>query len=652
MVEVPSPEDDKIGRLRGAMYSRTLADKLKARDRRKLEENKDIVGSDWKRNELPLSGVMVAPPTIGLGRKILYWVLAFAVMFFMGAAGFFAYYFTIGGGSLPASPDNISILVSGPPQVTGGQPTELQVVVTNRNQVPLELSDLVITYPDGTRSPTDYSTPLPNTRISLGTIEAGGERRGTVSAAFSGQAGTHGDVKVELEYHLEGSSAIFVASADYNFVYSSSPLSVAVTGNTETISGQPVQLTFTVSSNSPAPVKDALLQITTPFGFKLTSATPPATHDNVWELGDINPGDTKSITLYGTQMGAAGDQYIYKAEAGTRKDPSNKTIDTPLADAAYTLNVSQPFLGLGLTINNAQGSTVVVSPGDVVNVTINYANNLSSEITDAVIVARLSGIQIDGTTMRLTDGFYRSTDGSIIWNKTTTNGALATLSPGDKGQLQFSFQMPQSVALKFAQDPYLNISINAAGKRVGESGVPETLQGTSEQRISLASDLRIAANGLYYTNPFGSEGPMPPQAGVETTYAIVFTLTNTTNKITAAQVKATLPPYVRWTGVYSPANEKVTFNEHDSTVIWDVGNIDTNVGIGTSTPRQIAFSIGFTPSTSQIGQQPRLLQDITLDGIDTSTGNPISRTTTDVTTNILGDKGFLPANATVVTQVH
>jgi hypothetical protein len=212
--------------------------------------------------------------------------------------------------------------------------------------------------------------------------------------------------------------------------------------------------------------------------------------------------------------------------------------------------------------------------------------------------------------------------------------------------------MPKSDALKSAKSPYLDITINAAGKRVAQSGVPETLQGTSQKRISLASDLRIAANGLYYSNPFGSDGPMPPQAGVETSYAIVLTLTNTTNKISAGRVTAVLPPYVRWTGVYSPANEQVTFNQHDSTVIWDVGDIDQNVGVNGNAPRQIAFSIGFSPSTSQVGQQPRLLQDITLDGIDTSTNAPISRTATDVTTNILGDKGFLPANATVVTKVQ
>ena len=55
-------------------------------------------------------------------------------------------------------------------------------------------------------------------------------------------------------------------------------------------------------------------------------------------------------------------------------------------------------------------------------------------------------------------------------------------------------------------------------------------------------------------------------AGTETTYGIVFTLTNTTNKIENAKLTAVLPSYVRWVGVFSPASENLSFNQNDSSV--------------------------------------------------------------------------------------
>src|ERR1700690_327436 len=296
-------EQEKIERLRRAMYSRSLSDKIKDRPRRTLDVGGEVVGEDFVTTEEGVPGTIVAPRGINFARKALWWLLGIAILFFIAAAGFFAYYFLLGGGSLGASPSNIDIAVSGPPQIASGPPTELQIVVTNRNQVPLQLADLVVTFPPGTRSPTDYATEEPTLRQSLGTIEAGGTRQGTVSAIFAGTDGQQADVKIELEYRLAGSSAIFVASTDYNVMFGSSSLLLSVDGNNETISGQPVQLTVTVTSNANGPVKDALLNIDYPFGFALSSATPPPAQGSLWQLGDLAPGQKRTITLQGTLYG-------------------------------------------------------------------------------------------------------------------------------------------------------------------------------------------------------------------------------------------------------------------------------------------------------------------------------------------------------------
>ena len=188
-------------------------------------------------------------------------------------------------------------------------------------------------------------------------------------------------------------------------------------------------------------------------------------------------------------------------------------------------------------------------------VTITYQNNLSTSITNAVIVAKLSGFEIDGSTVSSSDGFYRSNDNTVLWNNTTTNGGLALLAPGASGQLTFSFTAPSSDVLKNTSNPSIGISINAAGDRVDESGVPQNLESAATAKIAIASNVALTANGLYYSSPYGSVGPLPPQAGVETTYAMVLTLTNTTNQIDNAVVTATLPPYVRSTGKQSPSSE-------------------------------------------------------------------------------------------------
>ncbi len=684
-MDLSEHEKEKIERLRRAMYSRSLSPKLQDRERRPLGAPQEGIGEEFTEVQEKVAGIRVAPQAIGLARTALWWLLGASLVFFIGAIAFFGYFFLWGGGSLAASPNNISISVSGPPQIEGGAPTELQIVVVNRNKVALELAELVITYPQGTRSPTDFATDVQTQRVPLGTIEAGGTRQGTVSAVFAGSESEAANVKLELEYRIGGASALFIASSSYDVAFSSSPLSLAVSGNNETISGQPVEINISVASNANAPVRDVLLTAQYPFGFKFTSASPAPRSDSparsgFWELGDMAPGQNRLITVRGTLSGEQGDDRVFHFTAGTRKEATaTSTIERLLADNAFTVSISKPFLGLAVSVGDASGPGVTVSPGDNVPVSVTWENNLPVAIQDAVIVAKLSGLQIDGSTVHTVDGFYRSSDGIVLWDKTTSGGALANLAPGARGKVGFTFQMPKSDALKGIVNPRLDISINAAGKRTSQSGVPENLQATANQRISVASDLGLAVQGLYYSNPFGSVGPMPPKAGTETTYAVVFTVTNTTNKIEKGFITAKLPPYVRWIGIYSPGSEKVYIDgkvyvqgqivyapagdpcQGYSGICWSIGDIEAGVGLNGTQPRQVAVAIGLTPSTSQVGQEPALLQNIKLAGIDTLKAEAqrkadpgavivpaVLKTVKDVTTNIIGDPGFTSAYSTVV----
>jgi hypothetical protein len=211
---------------------------------------------------------------------------------------------------------------------------------------------------------------------------------------------------------------------------------------------------------------------------------------------------------------------------------------------------------------------------------------------------------------------------------------FSNLPAGSEGIVGFSFAVPSNDVLQSLRNPYFTMSVNGAGKRISETGVPENLQSTVSQRIGVASDLTLTAQGLYHANPFGSVGPLPPKAGTETTYAAVFTVVNTTNKVTNAKLTATIPPYVRWVGSYSPRSENVTFNLTNGTFTWEIGEINPGVGVGSTTPRQAAVAIGFTPSTSQIGTAPIILQDITLTGTDAATGIAIVKKIDDLSSDL------------------
>ncbi len=652
----PNHEEEKLEQLRRTMYSRKYSDQMGPRERRAFESEQSAVPEDWEHAErereqgrvlTPLEAIM-RPPKPSRVRGILKWTLAAAAVFFVCAIAFFIYYLYFGGASA-ISTRNIDIAITGPAEIPGGELTNLEINITNHNREALELADLVVSYPPGTRLNSDSCTSQ-SCRISIGTIEAGASTVVQVPAIYEGGVGQHASVGAELEYRLGGSDAIFVASSQYDFVFSSSPLSVAVSGNTQATSGQPLQMTVTVSSNSSQSIPDVLLYGNTPFGFQLTSATPAQTSTGMWDLGPLNPGDVKTIQINGVLSGQVGDNRVFTFTAGTSANATSSVIDAPLGDTTLAVSIAQPFLNLGISVNGATSpSPIAVAPGDIVDVGVTYKNNLSSEISDAVIVARLSGFPIDGTTIQSDNGFYRSTDNAVLWDKTTTGGAFTTLAAGASGTVNFTFQVASSSALQGIQNPQLDISVSAAGARMGESGVPENLQSTADAKIVVASDLTLKAQGYYFADPFGASGPLPPKAGVETTYAITFGVTNTTNQIQNGVVTAVLPPYVRLVGnYYLPASEKVNFASNTGVFTWNVGDVAPGTGLNGTSPRQVTIQVGFTPSTSQIGTEPTLLQNIVFNGTDASTGKSVQKNVADVTTNIIDDPGFESINAKVV----
>src|SRR5882762_5496315 len=87
-------EQEKIERLRRAMYSRALSERLTERERRELDPTQAQVNEDWKRAEPGSPKIMVAPKHMNAARVVMWWILAAAILFFVSAIGFFIYYFT------------------------------------------------------------------------------------------------------------------------------------------------------------------------------------------------------------------------------------------------------------------------------------------------------------------------------------------------------------------------------------------------------------------------------------------------------------------------------------------------------------------------------------------------------------------------------
>ena len=539
-----------------------------------------------------------------------------SAVFFLLALGGAAYFFLIGGNFI--SPNNIDLQIVAPSLVDGGASATLQYIITNHNAAGLELADLVITYPQGTRNPQNPSQPLNSERQSIGAIAAGQELKRTSSGIFFGQEGEAQTVHATLEYSLSGSNAVFTKDADVILTIGSSPVSVSVAAPQEASAGEPFDLTLNVRSNSQDPIDNVVVQAQYPFGFTVMSTTPKAgAGGSYWRLGTLAPGATEQIVVHGSIDGQDGDQRVFKFLAGTDSDPTDSAIKTPFLSVPETLTIRRPFITGTILVNGQSGKVLSATAGAPIQGAIDWQNNLTTSVSNVEIVLSLSGPTIDKSSVQAGTGFYQSSDNTITWTS-QQDPTLAQVAPGATGRLTFSFStVPPGSGGTLYSNPTVNLSLSVKGTRADATGVPQEISALSQTQVSLASAVSLLAGA----SRIGSL----PISGSPTNYLISWSVKNSSNIVASAAVTAVLPSYVDFVSGQSG----ITYDPGSRTVVWAIGDLGAGAGYTTQAPTG-SFTVTLHPSLSQVNERPPLVGASALSGTDRFAQTGVSATAPEV----------------------
>lgn len=605
-------ENDGVEHLKDQLYSRKHQGPIED-IRSTLSHNETDVPVAWEAPR-PAPVMQAQPIEGGMDTSKQKKKMAFSTKFFLGSVAFFiiaagaaAYYFLSGGSFV--SPNNIDLEIIAPSLVDGGSQVDLQVIATNRNQSQLILSDLIITYPTGTRDPKDPQKPLQDDRQSVGTIASGQAIKRTSSAILYGQEGSVQKVHVALEYSIAGSNAVFVREGDVSMTIGSSPVSVTVAAPESVVAGQAFAMDVTVQSNSQETIDDVALEVQYPFGFTMQSATPRAdSGTTLWHLGSLEPGKSTVVRITGTIDGQDGDQRVFRFLTGSESDQTAARIRVPFLNTPTTIGVSRPFISATLAVAGKTGSSIAVSPGQNISGTINWRNNLSDQVSNIEVELKLSGPALDTSSVQSANGFYQSTDNTIVWTS-AQDPNLAQVAPGATGDLSFSFAtLPPGAGGVVYTNPKVTLTLSVKGTRGDQA---ESVSALTTTDVVLGSLLSLQAESLYTQGAYRNSGPTPPREGTPTTYTVQWTVKNSSNAIANSNVSAVLPPYVTFT----TGQDGVSYDAASRTVRWNMGEVKAGTGYTTGA-RTAQFQVTLNPSASQIGQTPALTGAAVLSGTD------------------------------------
>ncbi len=539
-------------------------------------------------------------------------------------------------GSNVISGENIKIEIFAPLSVPGGESFETKLMVTNGNKVAVEKATLFIEYPAGFYSLAD-KTAIPRISKDLGSILPGQSVSESVSSFVYGEENTQKEVNIILEYRMVGSNATIKKLAGHVVKISSSPITIKLDTLKEVSSGQEVEFVLNINSNISGALNNVIISAEYPTGFTFRSASPePSYGTNIWAIGTLSAQGTQTIKVRGVLEGHESEQKVLRISVGTPSPKDERIIGVVYNGLTETISITKPLIRLDIVIDGNRSSEYVSPQNRSILVDVSWQNSTPTKVTDAVIEVRFSGIALNRYSIYASDGgFYRSSDNTIVWEK-TGNPSLAVAEAGARGMVSFGFS-PIALGVDVSRglkNPQITLEVIMRANRISETSGQQSISTLVKRVVKFDSDLRLTSQALYFSGPFKNTGPIPPKADTPTTYTVKWSVRNSSNSISNAVVKTTLPIYVTWLGQVSPNGEDVSYNASRTEVTWNVGRISSG---GT---REAAFQVSLLPSLSQLNIFPLLTGDSTLVGQDDFTKSSLSDRKPPVTTNLLTDPTF------------
>ena len=427
-----------------------------------LHEVVHKVAQDWEKPpEVKEDLTIMKKPPMSAIKKFFIGSIAF----FVCALGFGAYMYS--HSSISVSNDNIAIRVLGNAFSKGGDELPLQVEIKNNNNASLELANLLVEYPRGANDDATDVVRLP--RDTVGTIAPGQTVTRNIKATLFGDEKSVRDITISLEYHPQGSNAIFTKDIQYPVTISSAPISLLIDSPTTATIDQDVSFTVTAMLNTTLPQDQTILQMSYPNNFIFESALPaPTTNNNVWDLSKLTQATPVVINVKGKFVGQEGDQQVFHMYAGTTSATDKTVVNVVYTSLLQTLTLTKPFLEAHVLVDNQDLPNYTAASNATIHAQVTWTNNLSSQITNAQIVLNLSGNAFDRTSVDSLDGFYDSQNSQIVWDKNSVPD-LASIQPGGTGTVSFTIK-PLSLigttgSSAVIKNPQINLSVNIKGSQ-------------------------------------------------------------------------------------------------------------------------------------------------------------------------------------------
>jgi len=547
------------------------------------------------------------------------------------------------------STNQVTFTVSGPKSVSSGERVPLDINVLNDGSEDIQNARIIVEYPSHARQLNNPLQKKQRDEIQLSSITSQDQIRSAVEMRLFGRKDESIAVDVTLEYQFVGSNATLVKEKEHSMLITTSPLSVSVEGPEGVNANQEASFIITISSNTNVPLENIRFHAIYPDEFIFRSSDPESEDNDhtLWYIDTLKPEENREIVIQGIMQTEVNERRTLTFRTGWAIPGSPTQIDTLFDVTKRTLGVRPPHIQLSAFTNNSPLENFVTFMGDELQPEIKWINDLDIGLADANIRVRIDGNAVDTNDITALDGgFYRSGDQTVFWDQSTNNN-LRIISSGSSRThgIKVPLHSNDDAQRYDITEPHVTFDVLVTANQNELANVPTEVSASKQYTVKMSTNLGISADTLYNEGPFNNTGPVPPQVNETTSYTLLLSAGTQFNDVRDTKVRATLPPYVEWTG--QTTTDAITYNSAIRQIVWDIGSMRSQTGFSRS-PERAAIQVNVTPSISHRRNNPILLSDLIIEARDEYTDQVIKTEANAVPrTTIHSDEDFGKNNGDV-----
>ncbi len=505
-------------------------------------------------------------------------------------------YLKFGNPFLTNDTEKLDVTIEGADEVVSGRPVKYEIRYANTGRLPIASLSLHLITPAGLTITSTNPAPTNDQKEWLvGSVTNGSDGVIVVEGTWVDPVPSVQTLQVVSSYRPANFNADFQDIKTKTVNVSTSTLALETEGIDKAKVGVSMTYIFRVKNEGGVAVSGVHVRLDIPEVFTVSKAEPtPPGAGAEWITGSIDPQGTYEVKVTGSFTSDAVGLQGIMGHVGYMRDTS--FLEQAFVVAQTDVEASDVKVSL---IANGSTTDQTIDPSDTLRVSVSADVGAEKNVSLSLVFASDSTIPINWSRAELDGGTKKN--GTITWADTTkADLSLPVTTSGTKFTL-------------------------TAIVTVGELTIR-----SSPMTVQVNSDLSLSASAHYFVDdaPVG-EGPLPPTVGKKTTYRVYWELTNSAHPLTDIVVKATVPTSANFELTRETSTGTVDYDKTSRTLTWVINALSREQSsVSTS------FDISVTPTSDDIGNSLKLLNETRVTATDTETHGTMDRSASALTTNV------------------